>query len=73
VKVEDVGTHSRQSSEIPCSIPLPPSYDGDGTRQTSARAQHLESEDDDFGTIVTEVTTNTTVITTRKKYRVEDA
>jgi len=42
----------------------PPSYDGDATTRT----QHAESERDDFGTIVTEVTT----VTTRKRYRVED-
>ena len=45
-----------------------PSYDGDATGQSSARAQHAEYERDDFGTVVTEVTT----ITTRKKYRVQD-
>ena len=46
-----------------------PSYDDDATGQSSTYTQHAESEHDDFGTIVTEVT----VITTRKKYRVEDA
>ena len=46
-----------------------PSYDGDATGQSSTRAQHAESERDDFGTIVTEVTT----ITTRRRYRVEDS
>ena len=48
-----------------------PSYDELATGQTSAHAQRAESERDDFGTAVTEVTT--TVTTTRKKYRVEDA
>ena len=46
----------------------PPSYEGDTTEQSSARTQHAESERDDFGTIVTEVTT----VTTRKRYRVEN-
>ena len=55
----------------------PPLYDGDATGQSSARAQHVESEHDEFGTIVNEVTvvttTSTSTVTTRKKYRVEDA
>jgi len=50
-----------------------PSYEGDGTGQSSTHTQRAESERDDFGTIVTEVTTVTTVTNTRKKYRVEDA
>jgi hypothetical protein len=49
-----------------------PSYDGDAG-QPSTRAQHTESEHDEFGTVVTEVTTTTTVVTTHKKYRVEEA
>ena len=68
VKVEGLFT---SSSEALGSGSLP-SYDGD-TGQSSARAQHTESEHDEFGTIVTEVTTTTTVVQTRKKYRVEDA
>ena len=68
VKVEDVFPPSESPSETPGSGPLP-SYDGDTVGQSSTR--HAESERDDFGTVVTEVTT--TVITTRKKYRVEDA
>lgn len=48
---------------------FPPSYHGDGAeQQASARAQTTESERNDFGTIVTEVTT----VTTRRRYRVED-
>ena len=63
-------TPSPPSSETPGSGPLP-SYDGDTIGQPSTNyTQHAESERDEFGTIVTEVTT--TVITTRKKYRVED-
>jgi len=50
---------------------FPPSYGGDGTGQSSTRTQRAESERDDFGTIVTEVTTVTT--STRRRYRVEDA
>ena len=50
---------------------FPPSYNRDTTGYSSTRTQHAEPERDDFGTIVTEVTT--TVVTTRKKYRVEDA
>ena len=70
VEAENVSTPPRSSSEMhgPGSLP---SYDEDTTGQSSTRAQHAESERDAFGTIVTEVTT--TVITTRKRYRVEDA
>ena len=49
---------------------LPPSYEGDATGRSSARTQRAESERDDFGTIVNEVTTVTT--TTHRRYRVED-
>jgi hypothetical protein len=45
---------------------IPVTVDGPLTPST-------ESEHDEFGTVVTEVTTSSTVITTRKKYRVEDA
>jgi len=45
-------------------------HDGEAAGESSTRAQYAESERDDFGTIVTEVTT--TVVTTRKKYRVAD-
>ena len=48
---------------------FPPSYEGDETGQSSTRTQRAESERDDFGTIVTKVTT----VTTRSRYRVEDA
>ena len=52
----------------------PPSYDGDAG-QSSIRAQHTESEHDEFGTVVNEVTvvTTTSTVTTRKRYRVEGA
>ena len=51
-----------------------PSYDGDAG-QSSTRAQHTDSEHDEFGTVVNEVTvvTTTSTVTTRRKYRVEDA
>ena len=68
VKVEGLFTASQPSPETHGSG-SPPSYSGDATGQSSTRAQHVESERDDFGTIMTEVTT----ITTRKRYRVEDA
>ena len=69
VRVEGVSAPLRPSPETPSPDPLL-SYDGKTAGQSSTSAQHAESEHDDFGTIVTEVTT--TVITTRKKYRVED-
>ena len=70
MKVEGTFTRSQSSPEAldPGSLP---SYDGDITGQSSTRTQRTESERDDFGTIVTEVTT--TLVTTRKKYRAEDA
>ena len=72
VKAEDVSTPLQQSSET-LDSGLPPSYSGDVSGQSSTQTQHTESERDDFGTIVIEVTTTNTVVTTRKKYRVEDA
>ncbi|KAF9648161.1 hypothetical protein BDM02DRAFT_2342340 [Thelephora ganbajun] len=70
VKVEGTVTPSQSSPETLGSGPLP-SYEDGASGQSSTRAQHTESERDDFGTIVTEVTTVTT--TTRRRYRVEDA
>ena len=70
MKVKGAFAPSQQSPETPGSDSLP-SYDSDATGQSSARAQHADFERDEFGTIVTEVTTS--VITTRKRYRVEDA
>ena len=69
IKAGGVSTPLQQSSETVDSG-LPPSYSGDTPGQSSTESQHAESERDDFGTIVTEVTT--TVVTTRKGYRVED-
>lgn len=68
MRVEGAFAPSRPPSEALGSSPLP-QYDGDGARPSSTHAQHVESEHDDFGTVVTEVT----VVTTRRRYRVEDA
>ena len=69
VKVERAPTPSHSSTET-FGLGSLPSYDVGAAGQSSARTQHTEeSERDDFGTIVTEVTT----ITTRRRYRVEDA
>ena len=67
VMVEGEFTPSQSSSKTIGSGSLF-SYDED-TRQSSARTQQAESERDEFGTVVTEVT----IITTRSRYRVEDA
>ena len=45
----------------------PPLYEGDATGRYHTRAHNAETERDDFGTIVTEITT----VTTRRRYRVE--
>jgi hypothetical protein len=66
VKVEGVFTPPRALSEV-FGSGSPPSYNGAATEQSSTRTQHAESVHDDFGTIITEVTTIT------KRYRVEDA
>lgn len=49
-----------------------PSYDGD-KGGSFTRTQHAESESDELGTFVNEVTVVTTTVTTRKRFRVEDA
>ena len=75
-KVESTVTPPLSSSENLGSSPLP-SYDGDAAGQPSTRVQHAEFEQDEFGTIVNEVTVVTTnstsTVTTRKRYRVGDA
>ena len=79
MKAEGMPTPASQSPLS--SSGSPPTYDGDTAGQSSAHAQHTESERGDFGTIVTEVTTTTntntttttTTTTTRKEYRVQDA
>lgn len=68
MKVEGAFTPSRSSSEALGSRLLPP-YDEEGTGRSPTPAQHAESGLDGFGTVVTEVT----VVTTRKRYRVEEA
>jgi hypothetical protein len=65
VKVEGVSTLPRALSEV-LGSGSPPSYNGGATEQSSTRIHHADSERDDFGTIVTEVTTIT------KRYRLED-
>ena len=65
MKVEDTLTPSQSLSKTSGFGPLP-SYDEDATKQSSTYVQHAESERDDFGTIVTEVTIT-------KRYRLEDA
>ena len=55
-----------QSSSENFGSGLPP-YDENEPRQSSSREQHAGYERDDFGTVVTEVTT----VTTRKRYRVD--
>ena len=67
VKVRGVSTLSQSSFGVFDSGSLP-SYDGDDSQPPTC-TQHAESDRDEFGTVVTEVT----VVTTRKKYRVEDA
>ena len=69
MKVEGAFTPPRSSFEAPEQGPLP-SYER-AARQSSTHAQRAESERDEFGTVVTEVSVVTT--TTRRKYRVEDA
>ena len=72
MKVEGTLTPSQILSEL-FGSGFPPLYDGDTTGQLPTHTQHVESEHDEFGTIVNEVTVTTTTVTTRKKYRVEDA
>ena len=74
VRVRGVSAPSHLPPETLGSDPLP-SYDGDTAGQSSTHTQHAEPEYDEFGTIVNEVTvvTTTSTVTTRKRYRVEDA
>ena len=69
VEVEGMPTSLRPSSETLESGSLPPYGDAG---QSSARAQHMELERGELGTIVNEVTVVTTTATTHKRYRVED-
>ena len=72
MKVEDAPAPSESLTPGSGS---PPPYSGDVSGQSSTRAQYAESEHDEFGTVVNEVTvaTTTSTVTTRKRYRVEDA
>ena len=74
MNVECTSTLPRSSSET-LGPDMLPSYDGGATGQSSTHAQHADSERDEFGTIVNEVTvvTTTSTVTTRKRYRAEDA
>jgi hypothetical protein len=65
VKTEGPSARLRSSSEA--------LDDGDPSVQSSTYAQHSESEYDELGTVVNEVTVVTTTVTTRRRYRVEDA
>ena len=62
---EGVDTPLQSSSET-LGFGLPP-YGENQTGQSSDHVQHVGSEHDGFGTVVTEVT----IVTTRKKYRVD--
>ena len=68
VKVEGALSPSQSLSEIFASG-IPPSYDGAATGQSSTHTRVNQLGPDEFGTVVTEVITVTTV----KRYRVEDA
>jgi len=74
VKAEGAPAPSKSPTETPGSASLPP-YDEDAAGQSSTRAQHVEHEHDELGTIVNGVTvvTTTNTVTTRKRYRVGDA
>jgi len=71
-KVEDVFTPSQVFSETRGPA-FPPSYNQDAPGNSSTYTQRTESESDGFGTVVDEVTVVTSTVTTRKRYRVEDA
>lgn len=74
MKTDSAFKPSRSFPEADVSASLPP-YVEDPIEQSS-RTEHMESEQDEFGTTVTKVTVITTVtkntVTTRKKYRVEN-
>ena len=74
MKVEGMPTPSRSLSET-LGPDFLPSYYGDATGQSFTHAQHVESDRDESGTIVNEVTvvTITSTVTARKRYRVKDA
>lgn len=70
VKFDDVAARQPSSSELPRDSTSAPPYEADtGNHCCSCSHVVTEPNDDGFGTTVVEVTT----VTTRKKYRVEDA
>ena len=73
VNVEGTVTASQSLSDTLGSDSLP-SYDRSTIGQSSTHTQCAESEHDELGTVVNEVTvvTTTSTVTTRKRYRVED-
>jgi len=71
VKVEGASAPPRPLFGTPEPGPLP-LYERDAG-QPPNRTQHTELECDELGTVVNEVTVVTTTVTTRRKYRVEDA
>ncbi|KAF9780972.1 hypothetical protein BJ322DRAFT_289453 [Thelephora terrestris] len=75
MKVENTIPPSQLLSEI-LGSGSPPTYDGYVAEPESpTHTQHIEYRREEFGTIVNEVTVVTTnsTVTTRKRYRVEDA
>ena len=73
VNVEGTLTPAQLLSDTLGSGSLPPYCDGHPTGQTSTtHVQRDDSERDEFGTMVNEVTvvTTTSTVTTRKRYRV---
>ena len=75
VNVENTVSPSQLLPDRLGSIP-PPTYEGHMTEPDSpTHVRRVESEHEEFGTIVNEVTvvTTTSTVTTRKRYRVEDA
>ena len=65
------GIFSTRTSPDPAEPPRsPPSYNRDA--ESSTRAEHTESGQDELGTFVNKVTVVTTTVTTRERYRVED-
>ena len=72
VSVEGVFAPSQPSFNETLGPGSLPPYDGNATRQSSAHTRPMESDGNEFGTIVNEVTVLTTTVTTRKRYWVEE-
>ncbi|KAF9781777.1 hypothetical protein BJ322DRAFT_243880 [Thelephora terrestris] len=77
VRVENTLSPSQPLSEKldPGSPPTYDEHEGEPEPSSSTRTQCFKPELEEFGTIVNEVTvvTTTSTVTTRKRYRVEDA